>query len=445
MATKTDSSFEGMRVTLLDGTKDRVAKVMKTGYKTKGGHTIKAANIAKKGRGLIETDAGGGGATPKSSSAKSNRRGASSSKKSSSKAAGSKAKSGKKDPANMTRRELVTELVNAEVLPTRSAAKGTGVDELREMVEDAMSGSSKKKAKSSKSESSAKVSRRRGKKTEESAKPKKEKRSPAKRERKSDRKVSKSKPVKVFNDKIARDLESHVEAHIADFLRECTGYDTTVACVGGVFNDERLTLQIGLLPANASDEEIEAYAADMEEAEESETGASASEDDLDEADGDVDVDELVEQLVDVTGQDEDKVRKAVEAYFASYDEVIEPKLGDEVQIGTRLDYEGSEAIVLGYSEKKGKMVLYVEEEDKMKLVPIVKVAGMEILEEEYADEEELDEEPLDMEEDDEEELDDEEDFDDEDEEDLEEEGDEEEDEDSDDDDFDDFDDFDDEL
>lgn len=450
MATKTDTSFEGMRVTLLDGTKDRIARVMKTGYKTKGGVTIKAANIAKRGRGLIETDSGGG-ASAKSSTKKNTRRSQTSG--SGRKTSSSKAKSGstQKDPADMTRRELVTELVNEEVLEARSHAKGTGVDELREMVGEARGGSKKKSRKTSaksnkKASDDGKVPRRRGKKQASSE----SKSSTKTRRRKSDRKVSKAKPVKEFNDKIARDLESRVESHITEFLKECSGYEMTVACVGGVFNEERLTLQIGLLPANASEDEIEAYASDMEEAEEAETGESLDEgledeDDLDEPDDNTEHSELVEQLVDITGQDETKISKAIEAYFANFDEVIEPKLGDETPVGTRLDYDGVEAIVVGYSDKKGKMILYVEDEDKLKLVPIVKVAGMEIIESEEDEDEDVLDDPLDMEEDEEDddeegdlEEDEEDDFDDE-------EDDEEEDEEGDEEDDDDFDDFDDEL
>jgi HIV Tat-specific factor 1 len=448
MTTKTNSAFVGLRVTLLDGTKDRIAKKMKTGYKTEGGVTIKAANVAKKGRGLVELDAGGA-VTPKSKPA---RRGKASTKKADAKPSkkGKSAKASKKvDASAMTRRELVTAMVESGQFSKRNEAAGIPIDDLRDMVSGGGAPAKKASTKKAKAEKSAasekKVTRRRA--TEKKADKK-----PSKKSRASDSKSKTQKPVKKFTDKLARTLETQVEAHIAKFLQESTGYELTVACVGGVFNEERLTLQIGLLPTNASDEDIQAYAADMEEAEESETADVDSDEEEDEEESDVDTsdfDELVEQMEDLTGEDESKIRKAMEAFVANFDDVIEPKLGDEVEIGTRLEYGDGEAVVIGYSDKKEKIILFVEEENKLKLITLEKVARLEIIEDEE-DEEDLDEEALDMdteeEEFDEEEGDEDEDEDDDlDEEDEDEDEDEDEEDEEDEDEDDGFDDFDDEL
>jgi hypothetical protein len=301
----------------------------------------------------------------------------------------------------MLRKDLVTALVNAEEFEARSDAKGISVDDLREMVEGLSGG---------KKTSSKKVDRRKAKEPVDDE-PKPKKTSP-----KRSAKATKIKPVKRITDKLAREVETSIDEQIAKFIRETTGYDFTVACVGGVFNDERLTVQIGLLPSNASDEDIEAYAGDMEKAESDSTESDDGDEALESSD------DQIEELVELTSLSESKTSKLVASFDENFDTVIEPKLGDEVAVGTRLVYGDGEAVVIGYSEAKEKIAIWSEEEEKLKLVTVEKVAGMEIVEEE---EEDLDEDALDDEEED--------DLDDEEEDDLDDEGEE------DDDDFDDFD------
>lgn len=432
--TKTDPTFEGKRITLLDGTKERIVKVMKTGYKTEGGTKIKPSNIGKKGRGLVELDGDGSGATPKTSST-TRKRGSNTSKQSE-KGTSTVAKKAT-NSANMGRRELVSELVNAEVFRVRADAKGVGIDELREMVDNIgkkgtkktsgkkSTGKSTGKSASSKKSSSKKAEQeeakpkrqRRGKKSSEDASekgskvPRRGKKAAAQKEeapaksKKSTKKSGsvKAKPVKSITEELARSVEAALGEHVSDFIRKSTGHNFTVACVGGVFNDERLTMQIGLLPTNASDEDIEAYAADMEDAEQKATSSDKG------SSGETRID-MLRNFVDESVVSDSKLEKITAAWDANFESVIEPKLGDEVEIGTKLDYEGEEAIVIGFSDAKSKIMLYLTDSESVKLVSVAKVVRMEILDDEEP-------EPEDADSDEGDEGEDEEDFDDEEEDD----------------------------
>ena len=164
---KTNVEFNGMRVTLTDGTKDRIAKVMKTKYKTKGGVTLDAADVSQKGRGLIVAGA------KKTSSKKVDAK--PSSKKVDAKPSSKKVDAGLSPAkaARAERRAIVTDLLEKGIFKFRYESKGRETEDLRELLSGAGKKPSSKKPSSKKTGSKKvkeeeapekKVTRRRGKK-----------------------------------------------------------------------------------------------------------------------------------------------------------------------------------------------------------------------------------------------------------------------------------------
>ena len=446
----TNKEYKGKRITLLDGTRDTIVTVGNRSYKTKKGLTLKTNQVEHDGRKLVEAALVSVKKKDKPV------------KKADKKPAKKVAKSKNIDWDAMTRREVISKLVEMGILANRKAATGTGVDEMRIM------GAKGKKAKATAEEKPAKkkpskkttakeekVGRRRVR-TSDEEKPAKKKPSKKKLAAAVETEL---KTVKRISEKMARRTESKVEEHIEEWLRKITGYNLTVACVGGVFNESRLTIQVGILPTDASDDDIAAYSADMTgveetEAEEDEIEAEDT-DELEEEDGDeLSIEEIVADLVERTGVDEAKATKFVNNWYDCHADDIDDTLGDEVKPGMLMtNKEGDEFIIIGWLPKKGKVAAYSVEEEKMVPLTLKAVAHFEFVEEESDDDdldmdldddledEEFDEE-LDADEDDLEEDEDEDEDDleeDEDEDDLEEDEDEddlEEDEDEDEDEFD---------
>lgn len=247
-----------------------------------------------------------------------------------------------------------------------------------------------------------------------------------------------------FDGRMVEQIKAAVLKRVGAVIRKQTGYDVSVAVSYSMYSDRRCTLQIGLMPTDATDKEMRSYAKDVNDLNEEESLPRGSdefdddlgefeevatataeeeeiEDDVEEFDSEstIDVAAIVKGLSAQIERKDKRLPAFVEAWFNS--EEVDDTFGDEVKIGTELiNASGNVAVVCGLHEEKNRVVIYDTVEEKFTFAKLLAVAKMEFaadvaeVEEEEEFDESLDEveeeleneESADLEEEEEEEFDD---------------------------------------
>lgn len=442
---------KGAKVVLADGTRTTISTVLASSFKLANGTKLKPEQLMATATGFKEKKV----AAAKSAPARG-------------KTAATKSAPSAGDYSKTPRKECVTLLVASGKLRVRTDARGKSVDELRAMLSK-----TKGSAKAAPAPAKTKVAEKPAKtKTKVSSKPEAKRSSPsfqevrnriksaigtkstkAKTSTKSETgtNVSQLKPVIKITPKIAKSVEEIVQEKIGSFLQRVTGYDFTVATVGGIHNDTCMTLQIGLMYSNATEEEKEEYAdsihesaeeaasgdddelgdlneldddldpdpdLDLEEGEDDSDEEEEEDDGLDEEDSDaeeendeeeseddetegeeefeeeeeseeLDEAELLSAATDATGMPVKTLKPFVASWVANF-EKIEDALGDEVSVGTAMvsNKSGDTLIVIGFNEDKDKVALFNTVSNKITAAGLAEVAKMEFAADESDDENE---------------------------------------------------------
>lgn len=232
-----------------------------------------------------------------------------------------------------------------------------------------------------------------------------------------------------FDQKIVDKIHKVIHKRIAPMIRKRTGLDVSLAVTYSMFSPRRCTLQIGLMPTDASDKEIRAYNTDITEAnqriedEDIPDTANEFDDDLGEFDAAldtsdseeseeeseeefdaeeeqeaVDVGAVVSALSKQIGTKDKRLTSTVEAWFDNPE--IEETFGEDVKIGTELisNKSGNTLVVSGFDNERNKVCLYNIDEQKFTYADLVTVAKMDYAEDVASSEEEEIEEEDDEEE-----------------------------------------------
>ena len=219
----------------------------------------------------------------------------------------------------------------------------------------------------------------------------KEEEAPAKVTRRTSSEVKMKRVAKVdaeLSDTIQTFMLNNIEA-----LIKKSGYAFQIALVGCKYTDTALSVEIGLLPTNATEEdkfeykelyeqtwdaneeseeesdEFDEFAEDDDESEEEDDESEEEDDESEES-----LDDVIDMVVADTSISHSLATKYVEGWFAN-SELMEEKFGDELQVGMLVENEeGHTVYIIGYSVDKKRIVVWDEEAGKVKGMTIGNIA-----------------------------------------------------------------------
>lgn len=392
--TKVMKDLVGRKIRLLDGVREKVVKVtQRNGYETESGYVVPPDCLGPSGPGFKEIEPEGDASAKKPAR---------------------KTRTQKEEKPTRTRRTRRNREEEEEEKPTRSSSRKRRRSSQKDEEKPARSRRSRRQAKEKDVEE--KTTTRGG------VRRKKENAEPRKR----------LKPVKKMNAELTDAIQQFFYDNVEDLIQQ-TGYAFQLALVGSKYTDDAISVEIGLLPTNATEEDKLAYRevydqtweqdgeepADDEEEFEEDDDFSEFEDEDESDDGDedeesddeedfeseededgedddgeaeeeeVDADALIQMVLDDTKLTEKRVTKYVEDWLENAD-LMDEKFGDEVQIGMLMENEDGHSIyIVGYAADKKKVVVWDDEEEKAKAMTFGNIAKYEAVDPE---EEEMDEE-----------------------------------------------------
>ena len=342
--TKIDKTLVGRKIRLLSGKRVLVVKVTRDGYVMENNYVIAPDCLGPSGPGFKEIPSINAPAAKKTTARK------------------SKVAKEEEAPVRATRRSR--KVAKEEEAPVRATCR------------------SRKVAKEE--EAPAKVTRR-------SRKVAKEEEAPAKVTRRTSSEVKMKRVAKVdaeLSDTIQTFMLNNIEA-----LIKKSGYAFQIALVGCKYTDTALSVEIGLLPTNATEEdkfeykelyeqtwdaneeseeesdEFDEFAEDDDESEEEDDESEEEDDESEES-----LDDVIDMVVADTSISHSLATKYVEGWFAN-SELMEEKFGDELQVGMLVENEeGHTVYIIGYSVDKKRIVVWDEEAGKVKGMTIGNIA-----------------------------------------------------------------------
>ena len=356
--TKIDKTLVGRKIRLLSGKRVLVVKVTRDGYVMENNYVIAPDCLGPSGPGFKEIPSINAPAAKKTTARK------------------SKVAKEEEAPVRATRRSR--KVAKEEEAPVRATCR------------------SRKVAKEE--EAPAKVTRR-------SRKVAKEEEAPAKVTRRTSSEVKMKRVAKVdaeLSDTIQTFMLNNIEA-----LIKKSGYAFQIALVGCKYTDTALSVEIGLLPTNATEEdkfeykelyeqtwdaneeseeesdEFDEFAEDDDESEEEDDESEEEDDESEEEDDESEeeddeseesLDDVIDMVVADTSISHSLATKYVEGWFAN-SELMEEKFGDELQVGMLVENEeGHTVYIIGYSVDKKRIVVWDEEAGKVKGMTIGNIA-----------------------------------------------------------------------